>query len=332
MKSIINKMFLLLLLGVGGLFAYGYYYQDSTIIERQAKTPVAYVEIEREVISEPIVVEEVAEIEEVVEAEEPEEVVIEEELVEEVVLVEEPVVIEEELEVVVAVVEAPVKAKKISIIITDVSNENIDSVIKYFADDSYYIGLAFSYGSYDAMKKAREAGFNEIIASVTMEPFNESIDLPASTIKVGNTHEENIRILDTVLGETYMPIAIMNKMGSKVTSKKHIDTLNPIMDELKVKKLGFVDSKSNYYSIAGDIAEVYGVAYAENYMYFDRDLSSNTAMLDSLDKIKERADYQDYVLAMGDYSSEMVKVLDIWLAGLNTDNMYELVPVSVLMK
>ena len=238
--------------------------------------------------------------------------------------VEEPVIKE-------IVVDAPINTKRLSIVLTDISNENIDSVINYLGDNKY-IGLAFPYGNYDAMKKARDAGFTEIIASVVMEPFNESIALPDTAITTVKTNEENLAALKTVLNTTYMPIAITNKMGSKVTSKTYADTLFPIMEELEARQLGFIDSKSNYHSVAYEVAGEYNIANAENYTFIDKDASSDTIVFDSLDKLKEQADYKHIVLGMGDYSARMIRVLDTWLSAVDKDPGYEIVPVSVLMK
>jgi polysaccharide deacetylase 2 family uncharacterized protein YibQ len=348
MKSIVSRMFLLLIIGIGGLFAYSYYYQGVVDLEASQEF-VSFVEIEREApvegfmqeeyimsyADETPVVEEgfIYEIfEEDVSAPIIEEVIaVEEVLAEEIIEEVEVEVVEAVVEEVEVIVEAPVKAKKLSIVLGDISDENIDSVIKYLGDNKY-VGLAFSYGSLDAMKKARDAGFTEIVASVTMEPFDESIWLPVSTIKTSNSADLNKEILNTVLNETHMPIAIVNKMGSKITSVKHMDTLRPIMEEIKSKNIGFIDSKSNFHSVAVDVAEEYGVPYVANYTFIDKDISTETVVFDNLDKLKERADVQDYVLGMGDYSARLVKVLDTWLTAVEKDAGYEIVPVSVLMK
>lgn len=247
-------------------------------------------------------------------------------LIEEVSIPEESIeVVVEEIpeEIIEEVVIIP--ANDISIIISDVSNGNIDSIIKYFSDNKN-IGLAFAYGSKDAMKKAKEAGFDNLIASVAMEPFNEDILLPLSTIKVDNSAEKNIEVLNIILAETYMPIAVMNEMGSKITSKKHIDTLKPVMVEIKSKNLAFIDSKSNFYSVAGNIAEEVNVDFAENYTFIDKDISSEEVILKALNGLKYRADEKGSVLAVGNYSAKLIKTLDSWLNDL-TEN-YQLVSIQ----
>ncbi|MCV6599288.1 MAG: divergent polysaccharide deacetylase family protein [Alphaproteobacteria bacterium] len=219
-------------------------------------------------------------------------------------------VVEEQEEVV-------VKSTNISIVLTDISSENIDSVIKYLANNKE-IGLAFKNGNFEAMKKAKEAGFDNLIVSITMEPFNESISLPELSITTGNSTMENVDVLDTVLDNSYMPIAITNDMGSKVTSKKHINVMKPIMASIKSKDLAFLDSKSNYYSVAAGVAEEYGVPYASNYVFIDKDISNKEAVIGALNELEKVASYKDYVIAMGDYSETVIKALSEWLENVNT--------------
>ena len=79
MKSIVNRMFILLLLGIGGIFAYSYYYQ-TTMVSEVSQTSISFVEIEREtpeveIAIEPIEAEEeytISEIEELEPESEPE--------------------------------------------------------------------------------------------------------------------------------------------------------------------------------------------------------------------------------------------------------------------
>lgn len=218
------------------------------------------------------------------------------------------------------VVEAVSEETNISIVLTDISSENIDSVVKYLADNKE-IGLAFKSGNLEAMKKAKEAGFDNLIVSVTMEPFNESIAIPELSITTTKSTMENIDVLTTVLDEAYMPIAITNDMGSKVTSKKHVNVMKPIMASIKSKNIAFLDSKSNYYSVAEGVAEEYGVPYASNYVFIDKDTSSQEAVIDALNKLKETATYKNSVIAMGDYSEVVIKALGEWLSEHNTKSL-----------
>lgn len=377
MKSIVNRMFILLILAIGALFTYSYYYQGETPLVQNTGKNVVFVEIEREssLVDLETQIDEIKEevfeqaeelqedienmvVEEVVNLdEEISEIVVEnddvelQDIMEDVMIIEDhnyeyfetsvegdiitrhsersEEAIEKNTQEEVPCISDVEPKNKMAIVITDVSSENIDSVIKYLGDNTY-VGLAFNINQYDAMKKAKDAGFDNLIVSVTMEPFNESISLPEQSITADKSAMENVQVLSDVIGNSYMPIAITNHMGSKITSKKHVETMKPIMADLKGKGLGFIDSKSNYYSVAEGVAEEYSVPYFESYTFLDKDVSSKEVVTEALNKFQVASE-DKLVLGMGAYSGKFIKALDSWLSEVDADEDSEVISIQEIL-
>jgi len=200
---------------------------------------------------------------------------------------------------------------KVSIMVADVSKENIDSVLKYLKNNKN-IGLAFNPNNYEAMKKASEEGF-EVYLSVSMEPMGQ-MQLPQNTLLTTNDATQNIENLNNLLKTAYKPKGIMNYLGSKMTGEEYQSSLKPIMEELKKQNLAFVDAKTNPYSVADKVANETGTLYVRNQTFLS---SKEPCSKEDCKYLSSLETKNKEVIAIGNYSGKFIKDLKTWLDNTN---------------
>ncbi len=111
----------------------------------------------------------------------------------------------------------------------------------------------------EAVERIRAAG-QVVILHQPMEPVGSS-DPGVGALYAGMSREEVDAILDENLAGLESIRGINNHMGSKVTADA--ETMSYVMDYLSNRGMFFLDSVTTNSSVAGMVAEVYEVAFAE---------------------------------------------------------------------
>ncbi|HEY4391323.1 MAG TPA: divergent polysaccharide deacetylase family protein, partial [Paenibacillus sp.] len=91
-------------------------------------------------------------------------------------------------------------------------------------------------------------------------------------------------------------VGINNHMGSKITGDKRI--MGVILEVCKEHGLFFVDSKTNYHSIVGEICDEKGMPRLQNHIFLD-DVHSVSHVTGQLRKVQERLQQQSPCVTIG---------------------------------
>jgi len=218
--------------------------------------------------------------------------------------------------------------KSVNVIITDVRNNNIDKILETFKDFKN-IGLAFNYNNSYAMEKAKDAGFDNLINTVVMEPFNSNIKLPLEAITTNKSVEENLSSLQDTIDKSYMPIAVINEMGSKITSENgDKELLKAILNKTFENNLLFIDSKSNFHSIACEVAEEYNIPCVQNYLFINK----RDQVKDAFAELKAEATRNGSAIGIFTYDVNKLDALRRALEEIGNGENLQIVPIIDLIK
>ncbi|RNB70047.1 divergent polysaccharide deacetylase family protein [Brevibacillus panacihumi] len=114
---------------------------------------------------------------------------------------------------------------------------------------------------------------HDVIVHMPMEPLKGRASwLGPGAITTDLSDEEIRDRLRKAIDEVPHAIGMNNHMGSKATADERV--MRIVMGVLKERGLYFLDSKTNYRSVAGKIAKEIGVPYTENQMFLDDSLTT----------------------------------------------------------
>lgn len=168
---------------------------------------------------------------------------------------------------------------------------------------------------------------HELMVHIPMQPENAKLDAGPKVLKVGQTPEQFIKILDDDLAAFGGYVGINNHMGSKMTQDHEGMAL--LMEELKKRGLLFVDSKTIATSVAADEAKKAGVPYAVRNVFVD-DEEAKGPIDGALEHIEKLALSKGLAIAIAHPRAETVEALKAWLPTLKAKGI-ELVPVSAVV-
>ncbi|MFC3052734.1 divergent polysaccharide deacetylase family protein [Kordiimonas pumila] len=191
------------------------------------------------------------------------------------------------------------------------------------------VSLAFSpYASNLNMwgEQARRSG-HEVFLTIPMEPVNYPQNDPGSlSLLTSMSSRENVNMLRSSLIRLTGYVGIVNDMGSRFTAAS--ESMSPVLDELKLRGLMFVDSKTTPYTRGATMAKAIGVPTAINNEYLDEDLAQEQIM-EALDKLEKRAQAQGAAMGIGRPYPVTIEAIQTWSEGLKAKG-FILVPVTAV--
>jgi len=176
---------------------------------------------------------------------------------------------------------------------------------------------------------AARAGGHELMLEAPMEPFDyPNSDPGPQTLLTGQPARANLDRLFWLMSRTGGYIGLINNLGARFTSSA--SDLSPIMEELGLRGLAYLDDGSSNRSLTRQLATANRVPFARASALLDAN-PSRAAILAELEKLEAAAREQGQ--AIGIISALPVSIATIvnWARGLQERQM-ELVPVSALMK
>jgi len=219
---------------------------------------------------------------------------------------------------------------KIAIVVTGMGL-NETATLNAIIDLPKDITLAFAPYS-RALKRtiaAAQADGHELLLEVPMEPFDyPNSDPGPQTLLTGQPARANLDRLFWLMARAGGYIGLINNMGARFTSSA--SDLSPIMEELGLRGLGYLDDGSSNRSLTRQLANANRVPYARALALLDAN-PSRAAILAELAKLQATA--KEKGQAIGIISALPISITTIinWAQKLD-ESQIELVPVSALMK
>jgi len=219
---------------------------------------------------------------------------------------------------------------KIAIVVTGMGL-NETATLNAIIDLPKNVTLAFAPYS-RALKRtiaAAQADGHEFLLEVPMEPFDyPNSDPGPQTLLSGQPARANLDRLFWLMARAGGYIGLINNMGAKFTSSP--SDLGPIMEELGLRGLGFLDDGGSNRSLTRQLANANRVPYGRAMALLDAN-PSRVAILAALEKLQARAIEKGQ--AIGIISALPISITTIinWAQKLD-ESQIVLVPVSALMK
>ena len=178
----------------------------------------------------------------------------------------------------------------------------------------------------EQVKKAKSAG-HEIMAHVPMEPFNKTLNPGPNFLRVDDSDEEIRKNIKLALTKVPESVGINNHMGSRFTS--NVRGVSLIMEELSLRGLLFLDSRTSEKTVVPKLARKYHVPYVTRNVFLDHEPSLEfiLAQLEVLEKLAKK---QGYAVAIGHPRATTISALSQWLPVIAEKGL-NLVPISVIM-
>lgn len=226
--------------------------------------------------------------------------------------------------------EAAAGRPMIAIVVTGLglSESGTLSAIAELPDD---VTLAFApYGrTLERTVSVARAKGHELMLEVPMEPFDyPNSDPGPNTLLTNQPARENLDDLTWVMARFGGYVGLMNYQGARFTSSAA--DLEPIMEELGIRGIGYLDDGSSNRSLTRQLALANGVPYARASMQLDTN-PSRAAILEALKKLEQTATEQGGAIGVISALPISISTIKSWAAGLE-DRRMVLVPASVLMK
>ncbi|KTD85458.1 divergent polysaccharide deacetylase family protein [Paenibacillus etheri] len=144
--------------------------------------------------------------------------------------------------------------------------------------------------------RAHERG-DDVLVHLPMEPRQGNPKwLGPGAILAKMSDEEVRQKVEAALENVPYAIGINNHMGSKITGDERIMAV--ILSVCKERGLFFVDSKTNYRSVAGNMAYRMGLPRLENHIFLD-DIHTASHVLKQMGLVKDLAQDQRYCVTIG---------------------------------
>ncbi|WP_245864383.1 divergent polysaccharide deacetylase family protein [Paenibacillus donghaensis] len=145
-------------------------------------------------------------------------------------------------------------------------------------------------------RRAHERGF-DVLLHLPMEPRHGKPQWLGPGAVLANMSDAEIRQrVQAALDNVPYAIGINNHMGSKVTGDKRI--MGIVLAVCKERGLFFVDSRTNYRSVAGTMAEASGLPRVENDIFLD-DVHTTQHVLKQMLLVGEHAQKHRYCVTIG---------------------------------
>ncbi|MEE2745279.1 MAG: divergent polysaccharide deacetylase family protein [Pseudomonadota bacterium] len=187
--------------------------------------------------------------------------------------------------------------------------------------------LTYANGLEEQAATARNAG-HEIMSHIPMEPINPEIDPGPNALLIDLDSLELRRRLTWGLARLPGVVGINNHMGSKFTA--NLKAMNVVMEELKLRGLMFLDSRTTPHSVAKEVARKYKVPFVGRNIFLDHD-PSLVSIGKQLGRLVETARLKGHAIAIAHPRDNTISALAQWLPIL-AEKGAVLVPVSFIVK
>lgn len=174
------------------------------------------------------------------------------------------------------------------------------------------------------VKRARRSG-HELMLQVPMEPFDYPDNDPGPhTLLSGLSDTVNLQRLKWIMARMTGYVGIVNINGSKFSS--HESAMLPIMHELKVRGLTFMDAHPQAPEASYQVAREIKLDYLQGAVILDR-VMSKKAIDQSLKKLEQMALTQGSAIGVMSGLPLSIQRLTEWSASLKKKGIH-LVPIS----
>lgn len=191
------------------------------------------------------------------------------------------------------------------------------------------VTLAFApYGQIvDQLAQAARTEGHEIMLEIPFEPFDYPQNDPGPhTLLVEQPPRENLEKLHWLMSRMEGYTGIINHMGARFTASAA--DFSPIMEELGLRGLSYLDDGSSNRSVAPQLAQQNQVPFARALTHLD-DNPSGQAITEQLESLKIAADQSGHAIGLLSALPVSISTLAQWAEDLDEES-YLLVPVSVL--
>jgi polysaccharide deacetylase 2 family uncharacterized protein YibQ len=161
---------------------------------------------------------------------------------------------------------------------------------------------------------AMHAAGHEVWVHLPMEPENYPADNPGpGAVLVGMTADELRTTVRSALNNIPFAVGVNNHMGSKATAD--LKTMTWIMQELSVRGMAFIDSRTTINTVAEQAARAQGVPSNRRHVFLDNQRDA-AAIRKQLDEAVYRCRLDGEAIAIGHLDPVTIKVLAAELPGL----------------
>jgi len=158
-----------------------------------------------------------------------------------------------------------------------------------------------------------EAG-HEIWLHLPMEPENYPASDPGPGAVLMAMNSDDLRAaVHSAINNIPHAIGVNNHMGSKATAD--LKTMTWIMQELKTRKMAFIDSRTTVRTVAEEAAQAQGVPTNRRHVFLDNERSA-AAIRVQLDESVYRSRMEGEIIAIGHLDKVTIEVLSQELPGL----------------
>jgi len=173
--------------------------------------------------------------------------------------------------------------------------------------------LPFLPKSAETAVALHEAG-HEIWLHLPMEPENYPANDPGPGALLMAMNSDDLRTaIHSAINNVPHAVGVNNHMGSKATAD--LKTMTWIMQELKVRGMAFIDSRTTVHTVAEEAARAQGVPTNRRHVFLDNERSA-AAIRVQLDEAVYRSRMEGEIIAIGHLDKVTVEVLSQELPGL----------------
>ncbi len=175
---------------------------------------------------------------------------------------------------------------------------------------------------------AAKDGGHEILLSLPLEPFDYPKNDPGpQTLLSDQPARANLDRLFWLMGRFGGYIGVINHMGAKFTASAA--DFNPIMEELALRGLGYIDDGSSKRSLAANLAGNNRVSFGYGSVRIDTN-PSRVAILDALRQLEQKAIANNGAIGIALALPISINTINEWAKTLDDRN-FILVPASAIM-
>ncbi len=176
-------------------------------------------------------------------------------------------------------------------------------------------------------KKARARG-HELMVHMPMQPTRDNVDPGPNALEVNLSEAELMKRIKKNLSAFDGYVGINNHMGSAFTRDN--EGLETLMEELRVRDILYLDSRTVPDSRAEDIARNNGVATTTRDVFIDH-LPNAEFISGGLAKTERVARTHGTAIAIGHPYDATIDALEAWLPTLSAKG-FDLVPITAVME
>ncbi|MNZ43894.1 Divergent polysaccharide deacetylase [compost metagenome] len=158
--------------------------------------------------------------------------------------------------------------KRLAVIIDDLGNQmkGTDEILAMPVKLTVAV-MPFLPSSEQDARDAHERG-HDVLIHLPLEPKQGNPKWLGPGAILSNMPDEEVRKkVEEAIDNIPFAVGINNHMGSKITGDKRI--MSVILDVCRERGLFFVDSKTNYWSVAGDVSSEKGLPELHNDIFLD---------------------------------------------------------------